>query len=109
MSTTGRAPSGASVTDDHGAPADAATRVLWVSTLGCTLMFAVWLMFGILGKPTSTEFGLSEVQLSWVIVVAVLNGSMWRLPVGMLTDPTSDTAPARTGGDGVDRTLQEAR
>ncbi|MFN8193223.1 MAG: nitrate/nitrite transporter [Nocardioidaceae bacterium] len=71
-------------TDD--APRTGATRVLWLSTVGFTLMFAAWLMFGILGKPISTEFGLSEVQLSWIIAAAVLNGSMWRLPVGMLTD-----------------------
>jgi NNP family nitrate/nitrite transporter-like MFS transporter len=63
-----------------------ASRVLALSTTGFTLMFAVWLMFGILGKPISTEFGLSEVQLSWIIAVAVLNGSLWRLPAGMVTD-----------------------
>ena len=64
----------------------ARTRVLTLSTVSFTLMFAVWLMFGILGKPISTEFGLSEVELSWIIAVAVLNGSMWRLPTGMITD-----------------------
>lgn len=62
------------------------TRVLTLSTLGFTVMFAVWLMFGILGKPISEEFDLSEVQLSWIIAVAVLNGSLWRLPAGVLTD-----------------------
>ena len=61
-------------------------RVLWISTIGFTLMFAVWLMFGILGKPIKDEFGLSDTQLSWVSAVAVLNGSMWRLPAGMLAD-----------------------
>lgn len=63
-----------------------ATRVLALSTIAFTLMFAAWLMFGILGKPITEEFGLSEVQLSWIIAVAVLNGSMWRLPAGMVTD-----------------------
>ena len=63
-----------------------ATRVLALSTVGFTLMFAAWLMFGILGKPISTEFGLSEVQLSWIIAAAVLNGSLWRLPAGVITD-----------------------
>lgn len=63
-----------------------ANRVLWLSTISFTLMFAVWLMFGILGKPISKEFDLSEVQLSWIIALAVLNGSMWRLPAGMITD-----------------------
>ncbi len=63
-----------------------ARRVLWVSTVDFTVAFAVWLMFGILGKPISKEFGLSEIQLSWIIAVAVLNGSLWRLPAGMITD-----------------------
>ncbi len=63
-----------------------ARRVLALSTTAFTLMFAAWLMFGILGKPISEEFGLSEVQLSWIIAVAVLNGSLWRLPAGMITD-----------------------
>ena len=61
-------------------------RVLWLSTVAFTLMFAVWLMFGILGKPIQEEFALTEVQLSWVVAVAALNGSLWRLPTGMLTD-----------------------
>ncbi len=61
-------------------------RVLWLSTTGFTLMFAVWLMFGILGKPIQEELDLSEVQLSWLIAAAVLNGSLWRLPAGMITD-----------------------
>lgn len=49
-------------------------------------MFAVWLMFGILGIPIRKEFGLTDVQLSWLSAVAVLNGSFWRLPAGILTD-----------------------
>lgn len=70
------------------APAEApgAYRVLTMSTIAFTVMFAVWLMFGILGKPIQTEFGLSDVELSWISAVAVLNGSMWRLPAGMLAD-----------------------
>ena len=57
-----------------------------MSTISFTLMFAVWLMFGILGKPIQQEFGLDSVQLSWISAVAVLNGSMWRLPSGILAD-----------------------
>ncbi|OYO13307.1 nitrate transporter permease [Enemella evansiae] len=72
------------------APADHAPRgsgrVLTLSSIAFTVMFAVWLMFGILGKPIQQEFGLSDVQLSWISAVAILNGSMWRLPAGMLTD-----------------------
>ncbi len=63
-----------------------ATRVVTMSTIAFTLMFAVWLMFGILGIPIQKEFGISDVQLSWISAVAVLNGSIWRLPAGMLAD-----------------------
>jgi len=62
------------------------TRVLVMSTTAFTVMFAVWMMFGILGIPIQKELGLSDVELSWVSAVAILNGSMWRLPAGMLTD-----------------------
>jgi NNP family nitrate/nitrite transporter-like MFS transporter len=74
------------VTTETAPSKTGANRVLWLSTISFTLMFAVWLMFGILGKPISKEFDLSEVQLSWIIALAVLNGSMWRLPAGMITD-----------------------
>ena len=62
------------------------TRVLVMSTIAFTLMFAVWLMFGILGVPIQKELKLSDPQLAWISAVAVLNGSLWRLPAGMLTD-----------------------
>ncbi len=61
-------------------------RVLTLSTTAFTIMFAVWLMFGILGVPIQKEFGLSNSQLFWISALAVLNGSMWRLPAGMLAD-----------------------
>lgn len=60
--------------------------VLSLSTLGFTLMFAVWLMFGVLGIPIRQELGLSDIQLSWLTAVAVLNGALWRLAAGILTD-----------------------
>lgn len=63
-----------------------ASRVLTMSTIGFTMMFAVWMMFGILAKPIRAELGLSEQQYSWVLAAAILNGSMWRLPAGIITD-----------------------
>ena len=57
-----------------------AKRVLTMSTIAFTLMFAVWLMFGILGVPIQKELGLTDPQLAWITAVAVLNGSLWRLP-----------------------------
>lgn len=63
-----------------------AGRVLTMSTIGFTVMFAVWMMFGILQKPIRTELHLTEEQYSWVLAAAILNGAMWRLPAGMLAD-----------------------
>ncbi|GAB97716.1 NNP family nitrate/nitrite transporter-like MFS transporter [Kineosphaera limosa] len=68
------------------AQAPGAYRVMWMSTIAFTVMFAVWLMFGILGIPIQQELGLSDPELAWISAVAVLNGSLWRLPAGMLTD-----------------------
>jgi len=70
--------------DHHEAPGSG--RVLTLSTIGFTLMFAVWLMFGILGVEIQKEFNLSNPELFWITSLAVLNGSMWRLPAGMLAD-----------------------
>lgn len=63
-----------------------ARAVLSLSTTAFTLMFAAWLMFGVLGLPIRDEFGLSDVQLSWLSAVAILNGSLWRLPAGIAAD-----------------------
>src|SRR3972149_1125424 len=62
------------------------TSVLVLSSIGFTLMFAVWLMFGVLGIPIREEFGLTDVQLSWLAAIAILNGSLWRLIFGILAD-----------------------
>jgi nitrate/nitrite transporter NarK len=61
-------------------------RVLTLSTTAFTVMFAVWLMFGVLGIPIRKEFGLTDVQLSWITSVAILNGSIWRLLTGIGAD-----------------------
>ena len=61
-------------------------EVLTLSTLAFTLMFAVWLMFGVLGIPIRKEFGLTDIQLSWLTAVAILNGAIWRLAAGILAD-----------------------
>lgn len=67
-------------------PSGPRNRVLALSTTGFTLMFAVWLMFGVLGVPIRDEFGLSDVELSWLTATAILNGALWRLPAGLLAD-----------------------
>ncbi len=64
----------------------AARRVLLLSTVAFTLLFAVWLMFGVLGVAIRDELHLSKIQFSWLTAIAVLSGSLARLPVGILTD-----------------------
>jgi NNP family nitrate/nitrite transporter-like MFS transporter len=68
------------------AQATAANRVLALSTTAFTLLFAVWLMFGVLGVPIKAELHLSMMQFSWLGALAVLSGSLWRLPLGVLAD-----------------------
>ena len=80
LSTTS-APSAAATED-----ARKARRVLTYSTLAFTLLFAVWLMFGVLGVAIKEELHLSKVEFSWLAAIAVLSGSIWRLPLGVLTD-----------------------
>jgi NNP family nitrate/nitrite transporter-like MFS transporter len=63
-----------------------AGRVLTLSTLSFTLLFAVWLMLGVLAVPIKTEFSLSKIQFSWLTAIAVLSGSLIRLPVGLWAD-----------------------
>ena len=53
-----------------------------LSTISFTLMFAVWLMFGVLSVPIQKEFGLTDAQVAWILAVAILNGSIWRLLLG---------------------------
>ncbi len=63
-----------------------ARRVLWLSTVAFTLLFAVWLMYGVLGIPIKAELHLSTVQFAWLAATAVLSGSLLRLPFGILAD-----------------------
>lgn len=63
-----------------------AGRVLGLSTTAFTLLFAVWLMLGVLAVPIKTELGLSGLQFTWLTAIAVLSGSLFRLPFGVLTD-----------------------
>lgn len=63
-----------------------ARRVLALSTTAFTLLFAVWLMLGVLAVPIKKELDLSPVQFTWLAAIAVLSGSLFRLPFGVLAD-----------------------
>lgn len=60
--------------------------VLILSTVAFTLMFAVWLEFGILAIPIQKEFGLTETEFYWLTALPILNGSLWRLFTGIFSD-----------------------
>lgn len=61
-------------------------RVLLLSTAAFTLLFAVWLMLGVLGIPIRREFSLTDSQLEWLIATAILSGSLLRLNFGIWAD-----------------------
>ena len=75
-----------SVPAPQGSDAAGAGRVLLLSTVAFTLLFAVWLMFGVLGVPIREELHLTTIQFSWLGAIAVLGGAILRLPLGILTD-----------------------
>ncbi len=61
-------------------------RVVVLSTVSFTLMFAVWLMFGVLGVPIQAELRLTNVQIGWLGALAILAGSLPRLNFGIWAD-----------------------
>ncbi len=61
-------------------------RVLWLSTFAFTLLFAVWLMLGVLGVKIREELKLSPTQFDWLLAVAILAGSLPRLHFGIWAD-----------------------
>jgi NNP family nitrate/nitrite transporter-like MFS transporter len=63
-----------------------ANRVLVVSTTAFTLLFAVWLMLGVLGIGIKAELQLTSLQFAWLAALPILSGSIFRLPVGIMTD-----------------------
>src|SRR5512138_955541 len=60
--------------------------VLAMNTLGFTVMFAVWVIFAIVGLQIRRELSLTETEFGVLVALPVLTGSLLRLPVGMATD-----------------------
>ena len=58
-------------------------RVLLLSTCAFTLTFSVWLMMGVLGSSVRKELALTDAQFEWLIAVAILSGSVFRLNFGI--------------------------
>lgn len=60
--------------------------VLTVSTLAFTVLFAVWVLFSIIGLPIRKELGLSDGQFALLTAIPILTGSLLRLPLGIWAD-----------------------
>ena len=71
---------------DEAASTRARRRVLVLSTVAFTLLFNVWLMLGVLAIPIRQALGLSDVQLEWLIAIAILSGALFRLNFGIWAD-----------------------
>ncbi len=61
-------------------------RVLTLSTVAFTLLFAVWLMLGMLSIKIKPELGLTDGQLYNLTIAAILAGSLLRFNFGVWTD-----------------------
>ncbi len=60
--------------------------VLAMNTFGFTVMFAVWVIFAIVGIAIRKELALGETEFAVLVSLPVLTGSLLRLPMGMATD-----------------------
>ena len=63
-----------------------AGRQLALATLAFTICFYAWSLLGPLGPDLQDELDLSELQLSIVVSVPVLLGSLMRIPLGAMAD-----------------------
>lgn len=70
----------------EGEPVGPRRRVLWLSTAAFTLLFAVWLMFGMLAVKFKNEFGLTDGHLYTLTLTAILAGSLLRFNFGVWAD-----------------------
>jgi NNP family nitrate/nitrite transporter-like MFS transporter len=59
---------------------------LALATVAFTVCFFAWSLLGPLGPDIQDDLGLSDVQLSAIVAVPVLLGSVMRIPLGWLTD-----------------------
>ncbi len=60
--------------------------VVTMATLGFTVCFAIWMMFGVIGIPIRDSLGLNATQFGLLTATPVLTGSLIRVPLGMWTD-----------------------
>ena len=62
------------------------TGALILASLAFFACFYVWSLFGPLSPKIQHDLRLTEVQLSWIVAIPVVLGSLLRIPMGILTD-----------------------
>lgn len=63
-------------------------RMLFFNTLAFTICFAVWTFNGVMVTflVDNGIYDWSPIQIGWLLGLPILTGSIFRLPMGMLTD-----------------------
>ena len=63
-------------------------RMLFLNTLAFTVCFAVWMFNGVMVTFLVDKgvFNWGPVEIGWLLGIPVLTGSVFRLPIGILTD-----------------------
>lgn len=63
-------------------------KILFLNTLAFTICFAAWMLNGVLVTflVDNGVFQFDSVEIGWLLGIPVLTGSIFRLPIGMLTD-----------------------
>lgn len=63
-------------------------RILFLNTLAFTICFACWTLNGVLVTFLVDKgiFNWSVVEVGWLLGIPILSGSIFRLPIGIMTD-----------------------
>ncbi len=77
-------------------PTKGANRALALSTIAFAVSFAVWGLLAGLAPIFKQRYGLSATQVSLMVSIPVLLGSLGRLPMGLLAD-RKGAAPVMAG------------
>lgn len=70
-------------------PTSKANKILFLNTLAFTICFFVWMINSVLVIFLADKFVWSQwspIQIGYLMAIPVLTGSIFRLPVGILTD-----------------------
>ncbi|MGE4426443.1 MAG: nitrate/nitrite transporter [Solirubrobacteraceae bacterium] len=85
VSTSGNPSAGTSASGPTG-DQPGSTRALVVSTVVFTACFYAWSLLGPLGPDLQDRLALSDFELSAVVALPVVLGSLMRIPMGILAD-----------------------